>query len=97
MNSLDIFVLEIAHFIAEKRCTVREAAVVFCVSKSCVHNYVTKRLARLDLVLFARVEEVLKHNFDVKHLRGGASTKRMWQSGKSRVMQGDRQGPIQGL
>ena len=35
--------VRIAEYIAEKQCTVRQAAAVFCISKSTVHKVVARQ------------------------------------------------------
>ena len=74
--------LEIASFIIEHRCTVRDAAKHFGLSKSNVHKDVTERLRRLHPVLFAEVGAVLAVNKSERHLRGGEATRIKYLSAK---------------
>ena len=62
-------------YICENGSTVRQAAKVFGVSKSCVHKDVTARLKEYDEELYKKVRVVLEKNFAEKHIRGGAATK----------------------
>lgn len=75
---------EIGNFIAKSHCTVREAAKKFCVSKSTAHKDCSERLKEIDRDLYERVHKVLSDNFSVRHLRGGAATKRKYQMKKQR-------------
>jgi len=68
----------IANHVVQYRCTVREAASHLYVSKSTVHTDITKRLPKLDPILFAKAFAVLEHNKAVRHLRGGEATRRKW-------------------
>ncbi|MDN5347041.1 MAG: putative DeoR family transcriptional regulator, stage sporulation protein [Clostridia bacterium] len=72
-------VLEIAAYIVRYKCTVRQAAGVFMVSKSTVHKDVTERLPRLDGLLASQVREVLEINKAERHLRGGEATRKKYK------------------
>ncbi len=56
--------------------TVREMALVFDVSKSTVHKDLRERLLEIDASMYNEVAKILKYHTDVRHIRGGASTKR---------------------
>ena len=62
-------------YIYENNATIRQTAKQFSYSKSTVHVDVSKRLKRVDRVLFDKVRLVLENNFEEKHLRGGLATK----------------------
>lgn len=68
--------VDTAKYIIRNRCTVREAARIFGVSKATTHIDVTQRLPRIDKRLAQGVREVLRHNLAERHIRGGESTKR---------------------
>lgn len=68
-------VFEIANYVVEKECTIREAAKVFCVSKSTAHKDLNERLPLLDFALFEKVSAILKENWNERYLRGGIATK----------------------
>lgn len=72
-------VLEIARYIASTKATVRATAEKFGVSKSTVHKDVTERLQAVNAGLFEEVQDVLRHNKDVRHLRGGDATRRKYK------------------
>ncbi len=71
--------VELGEYIAETGATVRAAAVKFHVSKSTVHKDVTERLKRHDVELWKRVEAVLEHNKEERHIRGGLATRRKYK------------------
>jgi len=77
--------LEIAKYIISSKCTVRDAAQIFGVSKSTVHKDVTERLPRINPSVALQVKGILDYNFEEKHLRGGEATKMKY--GTRRMMQ----------
>ena len=54
--------VRIAEYIAEKRCTVRQAAAVFCISKSTVHKDISERLPHVNRALSDDVRKILDEN-----------------------------------
>jgi len=73
-------VLEEAKYIIETKKTVRELASVFNVSKSTVHKDLHERLFDIDKTLFYKVDEILKYHIDIRHIRGGLSTKKKYEN-----------------
>lgn len=71
-------VLDIAKHLLDNKCTVREVADVFCVSKSTAHKDLHKRLKELDIELYRQVSELMQFNWDERYLRGGEATKRKY-------------------
>ena len=69
-------VVEEANYIVDTNKTIREVAEIFGVSKSTVHNDVRKRLVCVDKKLYEKVSSILEYHIDIKHIRGGESTKR---------------------
>lgn len=67
--------IDLGHYIVETNATVRQAAAVFGISKSTVHNDVTKRLSVINPLLCSEVKEVLEKNKAERHIRGGMATK----------------------
>ncbi len=65
----------IAQYMLDHRATVRQAAKVYGLSKSSVHKDMICRLPRIDARLGREVAALLKHNKDVRHLRGGEATR----------------------
>ena len=76
-------ILNVARYIAMTGCTVRSASKIFGISKSTVHNDMTKKLVYIDAGLYRRVKSVLDFNMSVRHLRGGESTKKLYQKNKT--------------
>ena len=56
--------------------TIRETASVFGVSKSTVHKDIRERLFEIDKKMYEKVSSILEYHVDIKHIRGGESTKR---------------------
>ncbi|MDE6293083.1 MAG: sporulation transcriptional regulator SpoIIID [Clostridiales bacterium] len=74
-DSKNIRAVELGTYIAEPKCTVRDAAKRFEIGKSTVHKDVTERLPKLEPELSERVRKILDFNLSVRHLRGGEATK----------------------
>lgn len=72
-------VFEVADYVIENRCTVREAAKAFCISKSTAHKDLNERLPLLSRSLFRKVSVVLRENWQERYLRGGEATKRKFE------------------
>ena len=72
-------IVSIAGYILEHKCTVRQCAAAFGISKSAVHSYVTGKLKYIDIDLYEEVRSVLEYNLSVRHLRGGESTKKLYE------------------
>ena len=71
--------LTVAHYMLEKRATVRQAAAQFGLSKSSVHKDMCQRLPKIDMRLGREVAALLEYNKAVRHLRGGEATRRRYQ------------------
>ena len=72
-------VMDIAHYLLENKCAIREAAYVYCVSKSTAHKDLAERLPELDKRLYEQAAEVLKENWDERYIRGGEATKQKYK------------------
>lgn len=72
-------VLDISSYILESKATVRQAAVVFGVSKSTVHKDMTERLPGINKKLFNQIKDILEYNKAERHLRGGEATRKKYQ------------------
>ena len=68
-------VLEEANYIIKTRKTVREIAKVFKMSKSTIHKDLHERLREVNIDLYNEVSEILKYHTDIRHIRGGESTR----------------------
>ena len=71
-------VLEESIYILNTENTIREIAKKFKVSKSTVHKDLTDRLLIIDKELYKKVSNILKYHLDIRHIRGGESTKRKY-------------------
>ena len=74
---------DIALYIVETGCTVRQAARFFGVSKSTVHTDITVRLGRNEPELYDRGRKVRDVNKEERHIRGGVATREKFK-GKNR-------------
>lgn len=80
MNSIIIKrVLDEANYMLNTKDTIRQIATVFNVSKSTVHKDLHERLAEINIDLFHEVDSILKYHIDVRHIRGGQSTKKKYK------------------
>lgn len=71
--------VELAEYIIRNKCTVRDAAKKFGISKSTVHKDVTQRLKKINSCLAHEVGKVLLENKRQRHLRGGLATKEKYK------------------
>ena len=80
MNSLIIKrVIDEANYMLKTKDTIREIAKVFNVSKSTVHKDLHERLLDIDYKLFQQIDSILKYHIDIRHIRGGESTKKKYK------------------
>lgn len=68
-------VINEANYIISTKKTIRQISKHFNVSKSTVHDDLSKRLKIIDKNLYKKVNDILNYHSLVKHIRGGASTK----------------------
>lgn len=83
--------IDLGHYIIATGATVRQAAVVFGISKSTVHNDVTKRLAMINPLLCSEVKQVLEQNKAERHIRGGLATKEKYRKLKDKKILNNEQ------
>ena len=80
MNSLIIKrVIEEANYMLDTKQTIREIAKIFSVSKSTVHKDLHERLLEIDFKLFQQIDEILRYHIEIRHIRGGESTKKKYK------------------
>ena len=72
--------VEEADYMIETGKTVREIADIFKVSKSTVHKDLHERLVDIDPIKFDKVNKILQYHVDVRHIRGGESTKKKYKN-----------------
>lgn len=75
-------VIDEANYIVNTGNTIRETASLFEVSKSTVHKDMRDRLKLVDTILYEKVSSILEYHIDIKHIRGGESTKRKFLAKK---------------
>lgn len=71
-------VKEEANYILKTGYTIREIAKEFSVSKSTVHKDLNERLHKIDLNLYKKVKLILDYHTNVRHIRGGESTRKKY-------------------
>ena len=69
-------VLEEGEYILNTGKTVREMAACFGISKSTIHKDLRERLLEIDSEMYKKVSKILQYHMDVRHIRGGESTRR---------------------
>lgn len=69
-------VLEEGQYMIDTGKTVREIAVDFGISKSTIHKDLRERLLEVDTDLYEKVSRILQYHIDIRHIRGGESTRR---------------------
>lgn len=80
MNSLMIKrITDEANYMIETHDTIRQIAKIFNVSKSTVHKDLHERLLYVNKSLYYKVYEILQFHIDVRHIRGGQSTKKKYE------------------
>lgn len=75
MSNINDRVLKETQVILENGYTIREIASIFKVSKSTVHKDLHERLLKIDKEKYQKVDKILKYHTDIRHIRGGESTK----------------------
>ena len=71
--------VRLGRYILRTGATVRQTAKQFHLSKSSVHKDVHERLRQVHPELYEEVRAVLSYHRAVRHLRGGAATRRRWR------------------
>ncbi len=71
-------VIDETEYILKTNNTIREIAKVFDVSKSTVHKDLHERLKDINYANYLKVDKILKYHTDIRHIRGGESTKRKY-------------------
>ena len=75
-NRIIARVLEEGKYILDNDKTVREMAGIFGISKSTIHKDLRERLFLIDKDMYSKVSNILQYHMDIRHIRGGESTKR---------------------
>ena len=68
-----------AIFIIDNNSTIRKCADYYKISKSTVHNDISKKLIKTNKFLYYRVYRVLNKNLKERHIRGGLATREKYK------------------
>ena len=68
----------LGQYILDNNATVRATAKKFGISKSTVHKDLHERLLKIDKEKYKNVEDILKYHIDIRHIRGGESTRKKY-------------------
>lgn len=79
MNKIKKRVIKEAKLLIETQKTIREVAKIFGVSKSTVHQDLHNRLIDIDSTMYKQIEEIMQHHIDIRHIKGGQSTKKKYE------------------
>lgn len=81
MSSLIIKrVMDEAYYMLDTKKTIREIAKKFKVSKSTVHKDLHERLVEIDTKIYKQIDEILKYHINIRHIRGGESTRKKYKN-----------------
>ena len=69
-------VIEEGKYILKTGDTIREMASIFGISKSTIHKDLRERLLIIDKDMYDKVSIILQYHMDIRHIRGGESTRR---------------------
>ena len=72
-------IIEEAEYMIKTKETVREISKAFKVSKSTVHKDLHERLIDINIDLFNKIKSILNYHKDIRHIRGGQSTKKKYK------------------
>ncbi len=75
MSELNNRAVNMAEIMIKDKLTVRQVAQIVGVSKSTVHKDLKERLRIVNNLLYEQVLELLEYNKNIRHIRGGESTK----------------------
>ncbi len=75
-------IIKEANYMIQTRCTIRQLAEVFPMSKTCIHRDLVKILPYISSELSESIREILNENSIEKHARGGAKTKLLYSKSK---------------
>ncbi len=78
-DTIEERVCELAVYMIETGATVRAAAQRFGISKSTVHKDLSTRLKQYNPGLYQQVRQILEHNKQERHIRGGLATRKKYK------------------
>lgn len=79
LDNIKTRVIKEANYIVDNKSTIRKCADIFKVSKSTVHNDLSKRLNKIDISLYKKVRDIIEINKEQRHIRGGIATKKKYR------------------
>ena len=71
-------VKEEANYLISTKKTIREVAQRFGISKSTIHKDLQERLKNISPELYEKVRTILKEHLDIRHIKGGETTKQKY-------------------
>lgn len=71
-------VKEEAKYLLKTKKTIREVAKTFGISKSTIHKDMQERLKKVSPELFKEVRVVLNEHLEIRHIKGGETTKQKY-------------------
>lgn len=71
---------EIANYMLETGCTIRDAAKKFHISKATVHRDMSERLPKVNPQLSEKIEELMGYHISIRHIKGGLSTRKKYRN-----------------
>lgn len=78
-------IINMANYILKNKTTIRATAAAFNIPKSTVHNYFKNNLKHISNSLYTQVKNLLKSNFEIKHIHGGESTRIKYEKLKKEI------------
>ena len=89
-NDTNLKILSLAEYILKNQTTIRATAKEFKIPKSTVHNLLSTKLKNINKHLYEQVKELMKTNFQIKHIHGGESTKLKFSKLKNKINKNDK-------
>lgn len=77
-RNIKLRIIKEANYILEEKCTIRQAAKKFNISKSTVHKDMQERLKELDRTMHKKIYKIFDKHIKERHIKGGESTKRKY-------------------
>ncbi len=85
VDELNYRAVNMAEIMIKDKLTVRQVAKIVGVSKSTVHKDLKERLKFVNYMLYEQVNELLEYNKNIRHIRGGESTKLKYENFRHQV------------
>ena len=72
-------VKSVSDYMIETKKTIRQIAKEYKMSKSTIHKDLTERLLEIDKEKYEKVTKILEYHIQVRHIRGGESTRKKYK------------------